>query len=176
LKETWLSAAEVQLGLAHRTVRWCTGQCPVRQAGPREKAALRTQRRRMTIIHRTVRWVVHGELVTLGKRKRRRGYNSPDCPVSQRSSAPTVGCAIRGRRVAAPTVGSLSGAPTGPELQRSSVPEKEGDRHRTGYSSCPMRHSTEGKDSLPCWSSTTPSCLGAIKGPLGAWRSNPSIY
>jgi adenylylsulfate kinase-like enzyme len=28
----------------------------VRQAGPREKAALQTQRRRTTIIHRTVRW------------------------------------------------------------------------------------------------------------------------
>jgi hypothetical protein len=27
-------------------------------------------------------------------------YNSPDCPVSQRSPAPTVGRAIRGRRVA----------------------------------------------------------------------------
>jgi hypothetical protein len=27
-----------------------------------------------------------------------------------------------------------------------------------------MHHSTEGKDSLPCWSSTAPSCLGAIKG------------
>jgi hypothetical protein len=27
-----------------------------------------------------------------------------------------------------------------------------------------MRHSTEGKDSLPCWPPTAPSCLGAIKG------------
>jgi hypothetical protein len=26
----------------HRTVRWCTGQCPVRQAGSGEKAALGT--------------------------------------------------------------------------------------------------------------------------------------
>jgi ferredoxin-thioredoxin reductase catalytic subunit len=30
-----LFTAEVQLGLAHRTVRWCTGKCPVRQAGLR---------------------------------------------------------------------------------------------------------------------------------------------
>jgi hypothetical protein len=82
----------------HRTVRWCTGQCPVRQAGSREKAALGTStavygykspdcpvgrsqanssfsgihRRRTTIIHRTVRC-------------------APDCPVSQRSAGPTVG-------------------------------------------------------------------------------------
>jgi hypothetical protein len=33
-----------------------------------------------------------------------RGYNSPDCPVIQRSPAPTDGRAICGRRVAAPTV------------------------------------------------------------------------
>jgi hypothetical protein len=28
----------------------------------------------------------------------------------------------------------------------------------------PVRHPTEGKDSLPCWPPTAPSCLGAIKG------------
>jgi hypothetical protein len=32
MQKTWLGTAEVQLGLAHRTVRWYTGQCPVRQA------------------------------------------------------------------------------------------------------------------------------------------------
>jgi hypothetical protein len=30
LEKTWLCAAKLQLGLAHQTVRWCTGQCPVR--------------------------------------------------------------------------------------------------------------------------------------------------
>jgi hypothetical protein len=30
LQMTWLGAAKVLLGLAHRTVRWCTGQCLVR--------------------------------------------------------------------------------------------------------------------------------------------------
>jgi hypothetical protein len=29
---------------------------------------------------------------------------------------------------------------------------------------CPVVHRTEGKDSLPCWPPTAPSCLGAIKG------------
>jgi hypothetical protein len=61
---------------------------------------------------------------------------------------------------------TVSGAPTGPELQQSFVLEKEGNRHRTGYSRCPVHHSTEGKDGLPCWPPTTPSCLGAIKGTL----------
>jgi hypothetical protein len=64
----------------HRTVRWCIGQCPVRHAGS-------------------------GELAALGKELTAYGYNSPDCPVSQRSAEPTVGCAIRARHVAEPTVG-----------------------------------------------------------------------
>jgi hypothetical protein len=59
---------------------------------------------------------------------------------------------------------TVSGAPTGPELQRSSAPEKEGDLHRTVYSDCPVRHTTEGKIGLPCWPPTAPSCLGAVKG------------
>jgi hypothetical protein len=40
----------------HRTVRWCTGQCPVRQTSLGEQATLGTRRRRTSIIHRTVRW------------------------------------------------------------------------------------------------------------------------
>jgi hypothetical protein len=63
----------------HRTVRWCTGQCPVRQAGDYQLAALGTS---------TAAY----------------GYKSPDCPVSQQSARPTVGRVIRARRVAEPTV------------------------------------------------------------------------
>jgi hypothetical protein len=64
----------------HRTVRWCTEQCPVRQAGS-------------------------GELAALGKELTAYDYNSPDCPVSQRSAGPTVDCAICARHVAEPTIG-----------------------------------------------------------------------
>jgi hypothetical protein len=47
-----------------------------------------------------------------------------------------------------------------------------GRRSRTGHeqwlsggaTDCLVRHPTEGKDSLPCWPPTAPSCLGAIKG------------
>jgi hypothetical protein len=63
----------------HRTVRWCTGQCPVRQAGGCQLAAPGTS----TAVY---------------------DYKSPDCPVSQRSAGPTVGRVIRARRVAEPTV------------------------------------------------------------------------
>jgi hypothetical protein len=113
----------------HRTVRWCTGQCPVCQAGSGEKAALGTSttvydyksldcpvchsqansslsgnhQRRTTIIHRTVRC-------------------APDCPVSQRSAGPTVGRAICAGHMAEPMARrghrsvrcalDMSGAPT----------------------------------------------------------------
>jgi hypothetical protein len=33
-----------------------------------------------------------------------------------------------------------------------------------GAPDCPVCHPIEGKDSLPCWPPTAPSCLGAIKG------------
>jgi hypothetical protein len=48
------------LSLVHRTVRWCTGQCLVRQAGSGEQAALGTS---MAVYD----------------------YNSPDCPVVHRT-------------------------------------------------------------------------------------------
>jgi hypothetical protein len=69
-----------------------------------------------------------------------------------------------------PTVGrgtGLSGAPTARNLQQSASPNKEGDPHRTvsgGAPDCPVRQSTEGKNCLPGLLSTSPSCLGAIKG------------
>jgi hypothetical protein len=87
--------------------------------------------------------------------------------VSQRSPAPTVGRAIFARHVdcsngrlvhrtvqcASDSVGAL----ISPEEQRSDMPNLEGDQtserledQSGGASYCPVRHSTEGKDSLPC--------------------------
>jgi hypothetical protein len=56
-EKAWLCTANLQLGLAHRTV-----PCPVRQAGLQQKG------------HSRVSMAAYG-------------YNSPDCPVSQRSPA-----------------------------------------------------------------------------------------
>jgi hypothetical protein len=78
LKQRWLSSAKVSAVWVHRTVRWCTGQCPVRQAGS-------------------------GEIAALGNELMAYGYNSLDCPVSQRSAGPTVGRAICAGHVAEPT-------------------------------------------------------------------------
>jgi hypothetical protein len=127
-----------------------------------ELAALGSFWRRTAIIHRTVRW--------------RTGPSggAPDRPVSQRPPAqrsaaksagdawpaptvgrghrtvrcanqpedPTVGCARNGRRSTLDMLQWLSG----------------------GAPDYPVRHPTEGKNCLPCWVPTAPSCLGAIKG------------
>jgi hypothetical protein len=58
---------------------------------------------------------------------------------------------------------TVSGAPTDPEDQRSAK-GMERNRAPDMNNSCPVHHSTEGKIGLPSWSSTAPSCLGAIKG------------
>jgi hypothetical protein len=76
------------------------------------------------------------------------GYNSPDCPVEHQTvrcanqpGAATVSCARNGRKSRTEHEQWLSG----------------------GAPDCPVRHPTEGKNCLPCWSPTAPSCLGAIK-------------
>jgi hypothetical protein len=68
---------------------------------------------------------------------------------------------------------TVSDAPTDSVMQQSSTPEKETNPHRTVYSDCPVHHPTEGKDSLPCWPSTAPSCLGAIKGTPRRMEESP---
>jgi hypothetical protein len=55
-------------------------------------------------------------------------------------------------------------APTGPKVQWSAAPDKDGDQAPDCYCSCPVRHPTEGKNCLPIGSPTAPSYLGAIKG------------
>jgi hypothetical protein len=123
----------------------CTGQCPVCQAGS-------------------------GELAALGNKLTAYDYNSPDCPVSQRSAGPTVVCAICARHVAEPTVGrghrTVRCAPDSVRCANGSrLPTvgfaKEG---KESAPDCPVRQATEGKNCLPELLSTAPSCLGAIKG------------
>jgi hypothetical protein len=149
-------AAKTQLGLAHRTVRWCTRQCPVRQAGFR-----RTGRSREKLAAYD--------------------YNSPDCLVSQRPPAQRSAAQSAGDAWPAPTIGwghqTVWCAPDSvrcanqPGVATVSC-ARNGRKSRTGHEQwlsggapdCPVRHPTEGKNCLPCWSPTAPSCLGAIKG------------
>jgi hypothetical protein len=66
---------------------------------------------------------------------------------------------------------TVSSAPISPVEQRSALPDLEENRAPDmlqwlsgGAPDCPVCHSTEGKNSLPYWPPTAPSCLGAIKG------------
>jgi hypothetical protein len=111
------------------------------------------QRRRTTIIHRTVRC-------------------APDCPVSQRSAARSARDTWPSQRLEGGT--GLSGVhQTCPVRQRlsgrqwSAAPVKERNRAPDSVRcapDCPVRQSTEGKNCLPRLLSTAPSCLEAIKG------------
>jgi hypothetical protein len=125
--------------------------------------------------------LVNSELAALRKWERRHGYNSLDCPVmhwtvwwvngasSKRSparsmrdtwSAPTVGWAHQTVRCAnrsqGPTVGCVR---YGKKLSTGQLQSLSG-----GAPDYPVHHSTEGKNCLPYWCPTAPSCLGAIKG------------
>jgi hypothetical protein len=110
LEMRWLCSAKVSSVWVHRTVRWCTGQCPVRQVGSCELAAL-------------------------GISSAAYGYNSPDCPVcTGLSGEPTVGRPNGRTRDPRETRGRANGregAPDCPVRQRSASPNKEGDPHRT---------------------------------------------
>jgi hypothetical protein len=146
----WLEQPRLCSVWVHRTVRWCTGQCPVRQAGSSWPLS-GIHRRRTAIIHRIVRC-------------------APDCPVIQRSAGPTVGCAICARHLAEPTVGrghqTVRCAPDSVRCANGSQAPtvdyaKEGKKSAPD---CPVRQAAEGKICLPGMLSTAPSCLGAIKG------------
>jgi hypothetical protein len=147
LEMSWLEQPRICSVWEHRTVRWCTRQCPVRQAGS-------------------------SEVVALGNSPATYGYNSPDCPVCTRlSGEPTVGRAICAGHVAEPT--ARRGHRTCPVrqrlsgCQRSGAPVKERNRAPDTVRcvpDCPVRQTTEGKNCLPRLLSTAPSCLGAIKG------------
>jgi hypothetical protein len=96
----------------------------------------------MAKIHRTVRWCT--------------GLSS-----EATAPAPMVVRAINARDVACSNGRlvhrTVSDAPTSPKEQRSDAPDMEGDRAPDKLQwlsgdapDCPVRHSTEGKDSLPC--------------------------
>jgi hypothetical protein len=95
--------------------------------------------------------------------------------VSQLRQRLMVGCAIRGRRLARSNgrLGTPDSVPCANQPRGATVGcARYGRRSRTGHEQwlsggapdCPVHHSTEGRNCLPSWSPTAPSCLGAIKG------------
>jgi hypothetical protein len=90
-------------------------------------------------------------MVGRGHRTVRCALDSVQCAIWPEDA--TVVCARIGRRSAPDRLQGLSG----------------------GAPDCPVRHPTEGKDSLPCWPPTAPSCLGAIKGTLRRMEESPKL-
>jgi hypothetical protein len=132
-------------GLAHRTVRCTTGQCPVHQG-------TRSQTRYLRKFPRALR------------------YNSPDCPVCQRSNdyfarngrLQRIKCApvharVRARAVGAPdSLQDLSGAPPdSPKAPQVRAPTVEPQRSAdvAGAPDCPVHHATAHfqRPSFGCW-------------------------
>ena len=152
LQKRWLCSAKVCAVWVHRTL---SGGAPdsVRCARPAsgEQATLGKVWRRTTIIHRNVRWCtgLSGEPTSPVQRLAAqsacyawpaptvdRGHRTVRCANCHEYA--TVVCARIGRRSRTEHEQWLSG----------------------GAPDCPMRHPTEGKDRLPCWPPTAPSCLG----------------
>jgi hypothetical protein len=109
------------------------------------------------------------------------GYNSPDCPVSQRPPAQRSTAKSTGDAWPAPTVGrgyqTVRCAPDSVRCANQAEDPTVGcarNRRRSapdmlqwlsgGAPDCPVHHPTEGKNCLPCWVLTAPSCLWTIKG------------
>jgi hypothetical protein len=155
---TGLSGGAPDCPVVHRTV---SGSAPdnVRCARlARANWSLSGIHRRCTaIIHRIVRC-------------------APDCPVSQRSAGPTVGCTICARHVAEPTVErrhrTVRCAPDSVRCANGSQAPTVGFAREGKKSApdsvrcapdCPVRQATKGKICFLGMLSTAPSCLGAIK-------------
>jgi hypothetical protein len=116
----------------HRTVRWCTGLSD--EPSAMNSSLSGKEKSDVTIIHRTVRWCtgLSGESTapaTNGRPRDQRATRGPH----QRSVGHT---GLSGVHLI------VSGAPTGPEDQRSTAPDMEGDRAPDWYSSCPVVHWT----------------------------------
>jgi hypothetical protein len=120
LEQRWLSYAKVSAVWVHRTVRWCTGQCPVRQAGS-------------------------GELAALGNELAAYGYNSPDRPVcTGLSGEPTVGRANGRLRDLRKTRGRANGREGAPDC-----PVCTSVRCANGSQAPTVGFAREGKKSAP---------------------------
>jgi hypothetical protein len=161
LENSWLRTTNYCTVWMHQTVR-CA------RPASDEQATLGTRRRRTTITHRTVWWCTG------------LSGGAPDCLVSQRSTPQRSAVKLAGDTWPAPTVGrghrTVRCAPDSVRCTnrrrgttvvcarkgRKSAPDKL-QWLSGGAPDCPVRHPIEDNLSLPCWSPTTPSCLGAIK-------------
>jgi hypothetical protein len=135
MEKTWLEQPRLCSVWVHRTVRWCTRQCPVRQAGAGQLAALGFRRRCTAKNHRTVRWCtgLSGEptvgrangrprnpRVTRGRANGLMGHRTVRCANGSKSA--TVGCARIGKQSAPDSVRWCTGLSGAPVDRRQELP------------------------------------------------------
>ena len=92
-KKTWLEQPRLCAVWVHRTVRWCTGQCPVCQDQSRRTACSRVstvaydyKSPDCPVVHQTVSGESAAAKSPLsGTKSTAYDYNSPDCPVRHRT-------------------------------------------------------------------------------------------
>jgi hypothetical protein len=113
-------------------------------------------RRRTAKIHRTVWWCTR----LSGEPMVGRANGRPHNPHVTRGRANGLMGALDSVRCANGSKSSMVGCTN---LGKQSTPDTE-QCLSGGTPDCPMRHPTEGKNCLPGLLSTTPSCLGTIKG------------
>jgi hypothetical protein len=147
-------------GLAHRTVRCATGQCPVHQRTPSQTRHLRENPEALR-------------------------YNSPDCPVYtgqcpvlQEDAALKLGSLGNSRRLLRYNSSDMSGVTAGQRLlRRQRLPadalnarqcaQKSGTpilTHRTLYSTCPVRHRTSRRAQKSELQRSEPNGFGDVAG------------
>jgi hypothetical protein len=151
------------MSIIHRTVRWCTGLSD--ESSTANSSLSGNGKGDMAIIHRTVRWCtgLSGEPTVASANGR------PRNPRATRGSS-------NGRQEATDCLVCTGQCPVRQRARSCNghlCPIWKAIAHRTGYSSCPVRHSTEGKDGLPSLHPTAPSCLGAIKGTPRRMEESP---
>jgi hypothetical protein len=126
----------------------------------------------VTIIHRTVWWCtgLSSEPTVASANGRPRNIRATRGLLQRSAGAPdclmgTGQCPVRQRA-------QSCNSHLVPDLEGTRAPDHLQDLFG-GAPDYPVRHSTEGKESLPCWSSTAPSCLGAIKGTPRRMEESP---
>jgi hypothetical protein len=110
-----------------------------------------------------------------------RGANSARANGRQRDQRATRGQSQRPlRRTGLSGVHrTVSAVPSGPRVQRPTSPKNERNRAlfmSGGAPYCPVCQRTEDKNCPPNGVPTASTCLGAIKGTLGAWSSTQSLH
>jgi hypothetical protein len=146
-------------GLAHRTVRCATGQCPVHQRTPSQTRHLRENPEALRYNSPdcpVLQGTAPQELASFGNSQRLVRYNSLDMSGVNRS----VRCAIEATDTSASTA-TCSALNARQRAQKSGTPILA---HRTLYSTCPVRHRTSRRAQKTELQRSEPNGFGDVAG------------